>query len=110
LKFIAHNPFLILFNSGDEKMLLHSPLNHDQFARLFSADSAFTERILGVPGENYKGYVEADATQRAQNVPSHSMYLLHGLADITAPYQHGVALARALAEAGIIFRYQVRVA
>jgi hypothetical protein len=35
------------------------------------------------------------------------MYLLHGLADITAPYQHGVALARALAEAGIIFRYQV---
>jgi hypothetical protein len=37
------------------------------------------------------------------------MYLLHGLADITAPYQHGVALARALAEAGIIFRYQVSV-
>ena len=72
-----------------------------------SADSAFTERILGVPGENFKGYVEADATQRARNVPSHSMYLLHGLADITAPYQHGVALARALAEAGIIFRYQV---
>jgi dipeptidyl aminopeptidase/acylaminoacyl peptidase len=35
------------------------------------------------------------------------MYLLHGLADITTPYQHGVALARALAEAGIIFRYQV---
>ena len=72
-----------------------------------SADSAFTERILGVPGENYKAYVEADATQRARHVPSHSMYLLHGLADITAPYHHGVALARALAEAGIIFRYQV---
>lgn len=72
-----------------------------------SADSAFTERILGVPGENYKGYVEADATQRARHVPSHSMYLLHGLADVTTPYQHGVALARALAEAGIIFRYQV---
>jgi dipeptidyl aminopeptidase/acylaminoacyl peptidase len=78
-------------------------------ASIFCADSAFTERILGVPGENYKGYVEADATQRARYVPSHSMYLLHGLADITAPYQHGVALARALAEAGIIFRYQVSV-
>ncbi|PSN56674.1 hypothetical protein C0J52_00051 [Blattella germanica] len=72
-------------------------------------NSAFTERILGVPGENFKGYVEADATQRARNVPSHSMYLLHGLADITTPYQHGVALARALADAGIIFRYQVRI-
>lgn len=74
---------------------------------ILCADSAFTERILGVPEENYKGYVEADATQRAPNVPNHSMYLLHGLADITAPYQHGVALARALAKAGIIFRYQV---
>nr|CAD7396636.1 unnamed protein product [Timema cristinae] len=69
-------------------------------------NSAFTERILGLPGDNYKGYVEADATQRARNVPSHSLYLMHGLADVTAPYQHGVALARALADAGIIFRYQ----
>ncbi|KAK7873601.1 hypothetical protein R5R35_009292 [Gryllus longicercus] len=69
-------------------------------------NSAFTERILGAPGENFKGYVEADATQRARHVPSHSLYLLHGLADVTAPYQHGVALARALADAGVIFRYQ----
>ncbi|XP_067002490.1 inactive dipeptidyl peptidase 10 [Anabrus simplex] len=69
-------------------------------------NSAFTERILGLPGENFKGYVEADATQRARYVPSHSLYLLHGLADVTAPYLHGVALARALADAGVIFRYQ----
>ncbi|XP_049787849.1 inactive dipeptidyl peptidase 10 isoform X1 [Schistocerca cancellata] len=69
-------------------------------------NSAFTERVLGLPGDNYKGYVEADATQRARYVPSHSLYLLHGLADVTAPYVHGVALARALAQANIIFRYQ----
>lgn len=72
------------------------------------ADSAFTEKILGLPTENYKGYVEADATQRARNIPKKSFFLMHGLADLTAPYQHGVALARALAEAGILFRYQVR--
>lgn len=71
-------------------------------------DSAFTERVLGAPAENYKGYVEADLTQRARLVPSHSLYLLHGLADLTAPYTHGVAFAKALSEAGIIFRYQVR--
>lgn len=70
-------------------------------------DSAFTERILGLPGDNYKGYVEADATQRARHIPSHSLYLMHGLADLTAPYQHSVALARALTDAGVIFRYQV---
>jgi len=72
------------------------------------ADSAFTERVLGSPIENYKGYVEADLTQRARLVPSHSLYLLHGLADLTAPYTHGVAFAKALSEAGVIFRYQVR--
>lgn len=82
-----------------------------KFTRLelcsFRIDSAFTERILGAPAENYKGYVEADLTQRARLVPSHSLYLLHGLADLTAPYTHGVAFAKALSEAGIIFRYQV---
>lgn len=72
------------------------------------SDSAFTERVLGAPSENYKGYVEADLTQRARLVPSHSLYLLHGLADLTAPYTHGVAFAKALSEAGVIFRYQVR--
>nr|XP_012223652.1 PREDICTED: dipeptidyl peptidase 4 isoform X4 [Linepithema humile] len=69
-------------------------------------NSAFTERILGAPAENYKGYVEADLTQRARLVPSRSLYLLHGLADLTAPYTHGVAFAKALSEAGVIFRYQ----
>lgn len=71
------------------------------------ADSAFTERVLGLPSENFKAYVAADATQRARNIPSHSLYLIHGLADITAPYQHGVALAKALADAGVMFKYQV---
>ncbi|XP_043287837.1 inactive dipeptidyl peptidase 10 isoform X2 [Venturia canescens] len=69
-------------------------------------NSAFTERVLGAPAENYKGYVEADLTQRARLVPSHSLFLLHGLADLTAPYTHGIAFAKALSEAGVIFRYQ----
>ncbi|XP_045472394.1 dipeptidyl peptidase 4 isoform X3 [Harmonia axyridis] len=69
-------------------------------------NSAFTERILGLPTDNYKGYVEADATQRAKNIPRKSFFLIHGLADLTTPYQHGVQLARALTDAGILFRYQ----
>lgn len=72
-----------------------------------SIDSAFTERILGQPNENYKGYVEADATQRARHIPSHSFFLLHGLADLSAPYLHGTQLARSLTEAGVLFQYQV---
>lgn len=72
------------------------------------SDSAFTEKVLGLPTENYKGYVQADATQRAKNIPRKSFFLLHGMADLTAPYQHSVLLSRALAEHGVLFRYQVK--
>lgn len=70
-------------------------------------DAAFTERILGQPSVNYKGYVEADASQRAHHVPPHALYLVHGMADMSAPYPHALQLARALTDAGVLFRYQV---
>jgi len=62
---------------------------------------------MGLPIENYKAYVEADATQRVRNIPSDSYFLIHGLADATAPYHHSVQLAKALTSAGKIFRYTV---
>lgn len=79
-----------------------------QLIYFLSPDSAFTERILGLPVENYKSYVEADATQRARYIPSNSFFLMHGLSDYSAPHVHGTKLARALTEAGVLFRYQVR--
>jgi hypothetical protein len=57
--------------------------------------------------ENYKAYVEADATQHVRQIKSGSFFLIHGLADKSVPYQHGVQLASALTEAGVLFRYQV---
>lgn len=92
--YYSKSTILIFFNELKEKK------------KLF-VDSAFTERVLGLPTENYKGYVEADATQRAKHIPTRSIFIIHGLADLSAPYQHGVALARALTEAGILYRYQV---
>lgn len=83
---------------------IHSALKHF----LSPLDSAFTERIMGLPVENYKGYVEADATQKAKNIESDTFFLIHGLADASAPYHHSVQLARSLTEAGTIFRYTVR--
>lgn len=69
-------------------------------------NTAFTERILGLPAENYKGYVEADATQCARHIPNYSFFLMHGLADVTTPYVHGTQLARALTESGVLFKHQ----
>ncbi|XP_053998740.1 dipeptidyl aminopeptidase-like protein 6 isoform X1 [Hylaeus anthracinus] len=91
---------------GNQENLFKCGVAVNPIADWLYYNSAFTERVLGAPAENYKGYVEADLTQRARLVPSHSLYLLHGLADLTAPYTHGVAFAKALSEAGIIFRYQ----
>ncbi|XP_014274528.1 inactive dipeptidyl peptidase 10 isoform X2 [Halyomorpha halys] len=69
-------------------------------------NSAFTERILGLSSESYKDYVEADAVQRAKHVEAGSLYLLHGLADISVPYSHSLSLAAALARSSVLFRYQ----
>lgn len=63
---------------------------------------------MGLPVENYKGYVEADATQKAKNIDTDTFFLIHGLADATAPYHHSAQMARSLTDAGTIFRYTVR--
>lgn len=62
---------------------------------------------MGLPVENYKGYVEADATHKAKNIESDTLFLIHGLADASAPYHHSVQMARSLTDAGVIFRYTV---
>lgn len=64
---------------------------------------------MGLPVENYKGYVEADATQKAKNMGSDKFFLIHGMADATAPYHHSVQMAKSLTEAGTIYRYTVSV-
>jgi hypothetical protein len=63
---------------------------------------------MGLPVENYKAYVEADATQRAKSIPADAFFLIHGLADATTPYHHSVQLAKSLTKSGTIFRYTVR--
>ncbi|CAH1183188.1 unnamed protein product [Phaedon cochleariae] len=91
---------------GNQQKVYKCGISVSPIADWLYYNSAFTERILGFPAENYKGYVEADATQRARNVPKKSFFLIHGLADLTAPYQHGISLATALTDARVLFRYQ----
>ncbi|KAL1123723.1 hypothetical protein AAG570_001496 [Ranatra chinensis] len=69
-------------------------------------NSAFTERILGLPSDNYKLYVEADAFQRTKHIENMALYLVHGLADISVPYVHSAALTTSLTDQGVLFRYQ----
>jgi dipeptidyl-peptidase-4 len=66
-----------------------------------------TERLLGAPSENYKMYVEADASQRTKHIQPNSLLIVHGLADLSVPYIHSAALATSLTRHGVLFRYQV---
>ncbi|KAI8427643.1 hypothetical protein MSG28_002118 [Choristoneura fumiferana] len=72
---------------------------------------------VAVWGWGYGGYVttmllgsQQDTLKcgiaRAHHVPPHALYLLHGMADMSAPYPHALQLARALTDAGVLFRHQ----
>ncbi|XP_049834013.1 dipeptidyl aminopeptidase-like protein 6 isoform X2 [Schistocerca gregaria] len=72
-------------------------------------DSAYTERYMGLPNEtgNYKGYEEADVSRRAELLRDKMFYLVHGTADDNVHFQQSMALAKALANKGVLFRQQV---
>lgn len=73
------------------------------------ADSAYTERYMGLPNvtDNYKGYDEADVSRKASQLKDKMFYLVHGSADDNVHLQQSMALVKALAEAGTLFRQQV---
>ncbi|XP_022916114.1 inactive dipeptidyl peptidase 10 isoform X2 [Onthophagus taurus] len=72
-------------------------------------DSAYTERYMGFPNvtDNYKGYDEADVSKKAEQLKDKMFYLVHGTADDNVHLQQSMALVKALAEAGTLFRQQI---
>lgn len=72
-------------------------------------DSAYTERYMGIPNvtDNYKGYEEADLTRHIEGFKDKMYYLVHGTADDNVHLQQSMLLAKALSQAGIIYRQQV---
>lgn len=72
-------------------------------------DSAYTERYMGLPNvtDNYKGYEEADVSRKALKLKDKMLYLVHGTADDNVHLQQSMALVRALADSGTLFRQQV---
>lgn len=75
------------------------------------ADSAYTERYLGMPNmsSSYKAYHNAELTKRVHSLRDKMLYLVHGTADDNVHLQQSMLLAKALSEAGVIYRQQVRI-
>ncbi|XP_054275243.1 inactive dipeptidyl peptidase 10-like [Macrosteles quadrilineatus] len=72
-------------------------------------DSAYTERYMGMPtlSGNYKGYQDSDLSRQVEGFKDKMFYLVHGTADDNVHLQQSMVLARALSQAGIIYRQQI---
>ncbi|XP_072156634.1 inactive dipeptidyl peptidase 10 isoform X2 [Bemisia tabaci] len=72
-------------------------------------DSAYTERFMGVPNVtgNYKGYEESDLSRRVEGFRDKMLFLVHGTADDNVHLQQSMILARALSNAGVLYRQQI---
>ncbi|XP_037076781.1 inactive dipeptidyl peptidase 10-like [Pollicipes pollicipes] len=66
--------------------------------------SAFSERHLGLPVDNERGYSRADMSQWAPGLSGKRLLLVHGTADVTVSVQQTFLLARWLEKAGMLFR------
>ncbi|XP_049815158.1 venom dipeptidyl peptidase 4-like [Schistocerca nitens] len=71
-------------------------------------DAKYTEKYMGLPTpeDNKAGYSASDVTRLADHFANKMFLLIHGTADDNVLYQNSMMLARALEEAGVLFRQQ----
>ncbi|XP_035216212.1 LOW QUALITY PROTEIN: prolyl endopeptidase FAP-like [Stegodyphus dumicola] len=70
-------------------------------------DSVYTERYMQRPQDNLKNYENSDVMKKAANFKGKKYLLIHGSADDNVHWQQSMMLAKALTDAGVIFRMQV---
>ncbi len=73
------------------------------------ADSAYTERYMGLPHftHNWAGYKEADLTARTDSLRGKNLFLVHATADKNVHFQQSMILAKRMVESNVTFRQQV---
>ena len=67
-------------------------------------DSIYTERYLGMPSDNARGYADGAATKAAANLHG-SLLLVHGTSDDNVHFQNSVQMTEALIKARKQFRF-----
>ncbi|KAF4532688.1 hypothetical protein B566_EDAN002924 [Ephemera danica] len=105
----SYGGFVAAMALGREQDVFHCGISVAPVTNWKLYDSAYTERYMGLPNvtANYKGYEEADVTQRAEQFRDKLFYLIHGTADDNVHVQQSMMLAKALTAKGVLFRQQI---
>jgi dipeptidyl-peptidase-4 len=69
-------------------------------------DTIYTERYMGLPKDNAKGYDEGAMTKAASQLHG-SLFLVHGTSDDNVHFQNSVQMVDALVKAGKPFRLMI---
>jgi dipeptidyl-peptidase 4 len=69
-------------------------------------DTIYTERYMGLPRDNQKGYDESDLTKSADKLHG-ALLLVHGTGDDNVHFQNSVQMIDALIKAGKQFRLMI---
>jgi dipeptidyl-peptidase-4 len=64
----------------------------------------YTERYMGLPKDNAKGYEESSAPKNADNLHG-ALQLVHGTSDDNVHMQNSIQMIEALVKAGKQFRF-----
>ena len=67
-------------------------------------DSIYTERYLGQPADNAKGYADSSMVKAAEHLHG-SLLLVHGTSDDNVHFQNSIQMEEALINAGKQFRF-----
>nr|XP_049701899.1 inactive dipeptidyl peptidase 10 isoform X1 [Helicoverpa armigera]XP_049701900.1 inactive dipeptidyl peptidase 10 isoform X2 [Helicoverpa armigera] len=105
----AHGGFLAALALASPLSVFHCGIALTPIVRWRYYASAYAERYMGFPNAtgNYRGYADADVTKQAAALHDKMLLLVHGTADNNVHVQQSMALARALADQGSMFRQQI---
>jgi len=70
-------------------------------------DSIYTERYMGLPDENEKGYTASAVTRSADGLQGTKLLMIHNIEDDNVHFQNSVQMAEALEKAGKQFYMMV---
>jgi hypothetical protein len=76
----------------------------------YFVESYLAERFMSFPGPhgNWRGYEESDLNSKVMDLHGQNIFVIHGAGKDLIHHEQSMSLVKALVEANVLFRQQVR--